>query len=168
MMTSRRGVAAILLAAVLIQAASAATCAVKGKVAGKAVSPDKTKFKGSLCWDGLVTPATAITFTWAVSTSTHYRFSVFGNFSTLSPASAKVAEILPAIGYVKKLEGTATAEERIAGGAIPNKLTLAKLFCSGDAGVGVVALDSSKAPKVIASAKLEVPKSAAEQCKALL
>jgi hypothetical protein len=125
-MTSSRGVAgvaAILLAAALIQSASAATCAVKVpvgsgrgarcgsgvtprrgarrpaglavrddvigqhcgnheharsrvpprptpprchqiKTSGKEPSPGKGRFKGTLCWDGLVTLDTKISFDW--------------------------------------------------------------------------------------------------------
>ncbi|GBF90129.1 hypothetical protein Rsub_03262 [Raphidocelis subcapitata] len=167
-MTSSRGVAgvaAILLAAALIQSASAATCAVK--VAGKEASPGKGKFKGSLCWDGLVTPQTVISVNWIISTVTNYRYTVFGNFSTLSTTSPKAAEIVPPVGYLKRYDATATADEFLPGATILDKLALAKLFCSGDAGLGIVALDSSKAPKVIASIQVAVPKSAAEACKSL-
>lgn len=33
-------------------------------VSGKEEKPGKGKFQGSLCWDGLVTPATSIEITW--------------------------------------------------------------------------------------------------------
>jgi hypothetical protein len=46
----------------------------------------------------------------------------------------------------------------------PQCYTNPQLLCSGDAGVGIVAEDSSGLMQVIASAKLPVPKSATETC----
>ncbi|GBF90126.1 hypothetical protein Rsub_03259 [Raphidocelis subcapitata] len=164
------GAAAVLLAAaLLVQSASAAKCAVKALVSGKEPSPGKGKFKGSFCWDGDVLGGGLLkaTLTWSVSTVTKYRGSVLGNFTTLATieeTSPMVAKLTPPIGYVKKIEGTATVAELIAGGVLPDALAFGKLLCSGDAGVGIVAEDSSGLMKVIASAKLPVPKSAAETC----
>ncbi|GBF94781.1 hypothetical protein Rsub_07664 [Raphidocelis subcapitata] len=89
MRTSRRAVAgvAILIAAALIQSASAAPCkgAIKGKVSGKAKSPSKGTFKGSVCWDGSTTKAT---IDWTVSTFINYRYSTKSLVQALEKAGA--------------------------------------------------------------------------------
>lgn len=159
--TSTRGACVALLLALLIQAASAQSCVIKGKLSGKEASPGKGKFKGTFCWDGLTTPQSVATVTWTVSSVTNYRYSVIGAFSSLSSTSAKAFVLSPDVSFVKSLTATASLADIFSG---LDLLNLISTICTGKAGVGIVAEDASGALKVIASAQVVLPSSAQAAC----